>query len=61
MPCLAAPERRTRALTLRELTAHLGQPMVGSWDVVGVVACLVLAVGGVALGALGVTRRDMNA
>jgi hypothetical protein len=31
--------------------------MVGSWDVVGVVAGLVLAVGGVAFGARGVTRR----
>jgi ABC-2 type transport system permease protein len=42
------------------LTAHFGQPMVGNWDVVGVVACLVLAVGGVAVGAWGMARRDVS-
>jgi putative exporter of polyketide antibiotics len=41
------------------LTAHIGQPMIGSWDPVGVVACLVIAVGGIALGAWGMTRRDV--
>ena len=41
------------------LTAHMGQPMIGVWDPVGVVACVVLAVGGIALGAWGVTRRDI--
>jgi putative exporter of polyketide antibiotics len=41
------------------LTAHLGQPMVGQWDVVGIVACLVLALGGVTLGAWGMARRDV--
>lgn len=43
------------------LTANLGQPMIGNWDVVGIVACLVLAFGGVALGAWGITRRDVTA
>jgi ABC-2 type transport system permease protein len=42
------------------LTAHLGQPMVGQWDVAGVVACAVIAVGGILLGAWGVTRRDVE-
>jgi ABC-2 type transport system permease protein len=42
------------------LTAHLGQPMVGRWDVVGIVACLAIAVGGVLLGAWGVSRRDVT-
>jgi putative exporter of polyketide antibiotics len=42
------------------LTAHLGQPMVGQWDVVGVVACLALAIGGVTLGAWGMARRDVT-
>ncbi len=42
------------------LTAHLGQPMVGTWDVVGIVACAVVAVGGVALGAVGIARRDIG-
>jgi hypothetical protein len=35
--------------------------MVGTWDIVGVVACLVLAAGGLALGAWGIARRDVNA
>ena len=41
------------------LTSHLGLPMAGQWDPVGVVACLVLAVGGVAVGAWGFARRDV--
>ncbi|HXX60244.1 MAG TPA: hypothetical protein VEI48_03020, partial [Candidatus Sulfotelmatobacter sp.] len=41
------------------LTAHVGQPMIGHWDVAGVIACVVIAVGGIALGAWGVTRRDI--
>jgi ABC-2 type transport system permease protein len=41
------------------LTAHFGRPMMGDWDPVGIVACLVLAVGGVALGAWGMARRDV--
>ncbi len=42
------------------LTAHIGQPMVGAWDPVGIIACLVLAAGGVALGAWGTARRDIG-
>ena len=41
------------------LTAHLGEPMIGRWDPVGIVACVVIAVGGIALGAWGMTRRDV--
>jgi ABC-2 type transport system permease protein len=41
------------------LTTHLGQPMVGIWDPVGIVACLVIAFGGLAIGALGMARRDV--
>ncbi len=41
------------------LTAHLGQPMVGMWDGVGIGLCLVLAVGGMLLGAVGMRRRDV--
>lgn len=41
------------------LTAHLGQPMVGIWDPAGVVACLVLAAGGLAIGGWGMRRRDI--
>jgi ABC-2 type transport system permease protein len=47
----------TRQLTL---TAHMGRPMIGDWDVVGVVACLALALGGLALGAFGIARRDLR-
>jgi len=43
------------------LTAHMGEPMVGRWDMVGVLACLVIAVGGVLLGAWGMTSRDVQA
>jgi len=42
------------------LTTHLGEPMVGTWDPTGVVACLVLAVGGLAAGAWGMSRRDIG-
>ena len=42
------------------LTAHLGQPMIGDWDPVGIVACVVIAVGGIALGAWGINRRDVS-
>ena len=41
------------------LTSHFGQTMVGNWDPAGVVVCLSLAVGGLLLGAWGVTRRDV--
>jgi polyether ionophore transport system permease protein len=41
------------------LTAHFGQPMVGNWDPVGVVACLAIAVIGTAIGAWGIQRRDV--
>jgi ABC-2 type transport system permease protein len=41
------------------LTAHLGQTMVGVWDVGGLIACAVLALGGIALGAWGLQRRDL--
>ena len=41
------------------LTAHMGQPMVGAWDPAGIVACLVLAFGGLLLGGWGMTRRDI--
>jgi putative exporter of polyketide antibiotics len=42
------------------LTAHLGQPMIGQWDVAGVIACAVIAVGGILLGAFGMSRRDVT-
>ena len=42
------------------LTAHFGKPMMGEWDMVGVVACLAIAVGGILLGAWGMARRDVD-
>jgi putative exporter of polyketide antibiotics len=42
------------------LTSHFGQPMVGAWDPVGIVVSIGLAVGGVALGAWGFSRRDLR-
>jgi ABC-2 type transport system permease protein len=43
------------------LPGHYGRPMVGEWDPVGVIASLVLAVGGLAVGAWGLSRRDLRA
>jgi hypothetical protein len=34
--------------------------MIGQWDIAGVVACAVIAVGGILLGAFGVSRRDVT-
>lgn len=42
------------------MSTHMGQPMVGVWDVGGIVACLVLAMGGLMLGAVGNQRRDIT-
>ena len=42
------------------LASHFGQPMVGSWDWTGLVAAAILAIGGVALGAWGFSRRDLR-
>ncbi len=43
------------------LTAHLGEPLVGAWDGAGIVACLALAIGGLVIGAWGMSRRDVGA
>jgi ABC-2 type transport system permease protein len=42
------------------LQAHYGQPMLGEWDAGGVIASLVLAAGGLAIGAFGFSRRDLR-
>jgi ABC-2 type transport system permease protein len=42
------------------LSAHYGLPMLGQWDVAGLTASAVLAVGGVALGAAAFRRRDLR-
>jgi ABC-2 type transport system permease protein len=43
------------------LTSHFGQTMVGAWEPVGIVASVMLAVGGVAIGMWGFQRRDLRA
>lgn len=43
------------------LTDHMGLPTMGSWDWVGITACLVLALGGLALSGWGMGRRDVAA
>jgi ABC-2 type transport system permease protein len=55
-PALQLPD----AVHQLALTAHLGQPMVGNWDWVGVVACIAIAAIGLGLGALGLSRRDVQ-
>jgi ABC-2 type transport system permease protein len=47
-------------VTQLALSSHMGQPMVGVWDPVGIVACLVLAIGGITVGAVGIERRDVG-
>lgn len=42
------------------LSSHYGEPMVGSWDPVGIVAALTIAVVGLALCAYGFSRRDLR-
>ncbi|MEA2578140.1 MAG: polyether ionophore transport system permease protein [Chloroflexota bacterium] len=42
------------------LYRHLGQPMAGAFDPIGIVAATVLAVGGLAVGAWGLRRRDLD-
>jgi ABC-2 type transport system permease protein len=42
------------------LSNHLGEPMLGTWDPGGMAVCLALAIGGVALGAWGLRRRDVG-
>ncbi|MGH2357479.1 MAG: ABC transporter permease subunit [Candidatus Limnocylindria bacterium] len=43
------------------LTSHYGQPMVGVWDSVGIVASIMIAIGGIAVGTWGFRRRDLRA
>lgn len=55
-PALSLPDW----LQQMALTNHVGDPMLGTWDLGGMVVCLALAVGGVALGAWGLRRRDVG-
>jgi len=42
------------------LNRHLGRPMIGQFDGPGVAICVVLAIGGVVLCAVGMRRRDLG-
>ncbi len=42
------------------LSSHMGQPMIGQWDATGIIAGVVIAVGGILLGAWGLGRRDIS-
>ena len=56
---LAAPLKLPESIRRLALTTHLGQPMAGTWNWVGIVVSLVLALGGLALGGWGMRRRDL--
>jgi ABC-2 type transport system permease protein len=55
-PALDLPE----ILQELALSSHFGEPMLGRWDPVGIVACAALAIAGVAFGAWGLRRRDLR-
>ena len=57
---LAPPLKLPDWLHQLALTAHMGRPMVGEWDPVGIVLCLAIFAGGVALGAGGIRRPDIG-
>lgn len=42
------------------LNRHLGRPILGSYDEVGIAVCVALAVGGVIISAIGMRRRDIG-
>ena len=42
------------------LTRHLGRPILGVYDGAGMVTCVALAIGGVALSTVGMRRRDIG-
>lgn len=42
------------------LNRHLGRPVLGSYDEVGLAACAALAIGGVVVCAIGIRRRDLG-
>jgi ABC-2 type transport system permease protein len=55
-PALGLPD----AVRQLALSSHYGLPMLGQWNGVGIAASLVLAGGGLALGAWGMRARDLR-
>jgi ABC-2 type transport system permease protein len=47
-------------VTNLSLAGRYGEPMIGNWDLVGIVASLALAAGGLLIGAWGFSRRDLR-
>jgi len=43
------------------LSSHYGEPFLGHWDAAGVWVSIALAIGGLAVGAFGLARRDIRA
>jgi ABC-2 type transport system permease protein len=58
---VGAPLDLPDALLDLSLARHIGQPMIGTYDAVGMAVCALLAVGGLALCAIGFRRRDLAA
>jgi polyether ionophore transport system permease protein len=57
---LGSALRLPDAILQLSLIKHVGQPIIGTFDAVGMAACLLLALGGVAFGAWGLSRRDLR-
>ncbi|HEX3264258.1 MAG TPA: ABC transporter permease subunit [Candidatus Limnocylindrales bacterium] len=55
-PLLGLPD----LVTSLAMTSHFGQPMVGLWDVPGVLAALAIGVAGILVGSFGFARRDLR-
>jgi polyether ionophore transport system permease protein len=56
----ASPLKWPAWVTDLALSEHFGKPLLGHWDLVGVVASIALAVGGLVVGAWGFSRRDLR-
>jgi putative exporter of polyketide antibiotics len=57
---LGAALKLPDAILQLSLYKHLGQPMAGVFDPVGIVAAAVMIIAGVSVCALGLTRRDIG-
>jgi len=57
---LGPPLKAPGWLLQATLSSHLGQTMIGRWDATGIVIAVALAVGGIAIGAWGLGRRDVK-
>jgi ABC-2 type transport system permease protein len=58
---VGAPLDLPDALLDLSLARHIGQPMIGTYDPVGMAFCVLLAIGGLIVCAVGFRRRDLAA